>query len=168
MLRRIFLILEEYFEPVCIVILIASMTLLIFVQIILRVFDASLPQAEEVARYLFVWAMYLSISYAIRDERHIRILFLIEKLPTFGRNLALNCADIIFLLYSLAVFYYGFHVVNQSLELGQIAPATELPVAVLYASVVVSSALGVVRLVLRMYKRAIALNESATLRAIEK
>ena len=113
MLRRIFLILEEYFEPVCIVILIASMTLLIFVQIILRVFDASLPQAEEVARYLFVWAMYLSISYAIRDERHIRILFLIEQLPTFGRNLALNCADLIFMLYSLAVFYYGFHVVNQ-------------------------------------------------------
>jgi TRAP-type C4-dicarboxylate transport system permease small subunit len=112
--------------------------------------------------------MYLSISYAIRDERHIRILFLIEKLPTFGRNLALNCADIIFLLYSLAVFYFGFYVVNRSLDLGQIAPATELPVAVLYASVVVGSALNVVRLVLRMHKRAIALNESATLRAIEK
>jgi TRAP-type C4-dicarboxylate transport system permease small subunit len=82
--------------------------------------------------------------------------------------MALNCADIIFLLYSFAVFYFGFQVVEGSIELGQIAPATELPVAVLFASVVVGSVLNIVRLVLRMYKRAIALNESAALRAIEK
>ncbi len=152
-MKKSFLLLERYFEPVCIVMLITLMTAIICLQIILRLFDASLSEAEEIARFLFVWAMYLSISYAIRDDRHIRITFLVDKLPNSGRELAYNCADLVFLAYSVAVVFFGYRVIIRSLELGQIAPATEMPVAMLYGSVFIGCILNVIRIVARLRQR---------------
>ncbi|MCH7695471.1 MAG: TRAP transporter small permease [Proteobacteria bacterium] len=152
-MKKIFLLLERYFEPVCIVTLITLMTAIICLQIVLRLFDASLSGAEEIARFLFVWAMYLSISYAIRDDRHIRITFLVDKLPDTGRTLAYNCADLVFLGYSVIVVFFGYRVISRSLELGQIAPATEMPVAVLYGSVLIGCILNVIRIVMRLRQR---------------
>ena len=76
-----FRLFDRYFEPTLIVLSISLMTALLCLQIALRLFDASIAWAEELARYLFVWAMYLSISYCIRDDRHIRIRLFIDKLP---------------------------------------------------------------------------------------
>ncbi len=152
-MKKSFLLLERYFEPVCIVTLITLMTAIICLQIVLRIFDASLSEAEEIARFLFVWAMYLSISYAIRDNRHIRVTFLVDKLPGSGRALAYNCADLVFLAYSVTVVFFGYRVISRSLELGQIAPATEMPVAVLYGSVLIGCMLNVIRIVVRLHQR---------------
>lgn len=146
-------LLEKYFEPLIIVALVSGMTALICAQIVLRLFGASLPEAEEVARYLFVWAMYLSISYAIRDQRHIRISVLIDRLPAAARLFADNCVDIIFLLYSIAVASFGWRLIRRSLELGQIAPATQWPIAALYGSVLVGAVLCILRLSIRIAQR---------------
>ena len=152
-------LLDRYFEPVLIVGLVSAMTLLIVLQVLLRIFDASLSQAEEGARILFVWAVYLSISYAIRDNRHVRVTVIVDSFPEFFRQLARNIADLVFFAYSAVVVVFGVQIVRRSLELGQIAPATELPVAVIYASVVVSSSLCIVRLGKRIWQRTRRLNE---------
>ena len=144
---------ERSFEPILIVILLVLMIGIIFVQVLARLLDISWPVAEEVARFMFVWAMYLGISYSIRDMRHIRITFFVDKLDGSLKEFVNNCADLIFLLYSILVVAVGYVVVQRSLELGQIAPATEWPVAVVYASVVVGSALNVWRLVNRIMAR---------------
>jgi TRAP-type C4-dicarboxylate transport system permease small subunit len=154
-MKALFSKIERYFEPVCIVILITLMTAIICLQIVLRLFDASLAEAEEIARFLFVWAMYLSISYAIRDDRHIRISVLVDVLPRQARLLAANSADLIFLIYSVVVLVFGWRVIERSLDLGQIAPATKLPIAVIYASVFIGAALSILRLLVRLYQRAV-------------
>lgn len=146
-------LLEKYFEPVLIVALVSGMTALICAQIVLRLFGASLPEAEEIARYLFVWAMYLSISYAIREQRHIRITVFIDGLPAAARLFVDNCADIVFLLYSVAVAVFGWQLIRRSLELGQIAPATQWPIAALYGSVLVGAVLCILRLCIRIAQR---------------
>ena len=152
-LKKSFVTFERWFEPVCIVVLITLMTFIICLQIIMRLFDASMPEAEEIARFLFVWAMYLSISYAIRDDRHIRISVIIDKFSGNARMIIDNCIDLIFIIYSVVIFVFGWRVIMQSLELGQIAPATELPIAVIYGSVFIGAVLNVFRLSLRLYSR---------------
>ena len=152
-MKRCFVLFEKYFEPVCIVTLITLMTAIICIQIILRIFGASVPEAEEIARFFFVWAMYLSISYAIRDDRHIRITLFVERMPPSLRTFVYNCVDLIFIIYSGAIVLFGYRVILRSLELGQIAPATEVPVAILYGSVVIGSLLNICRLIIRLYQR---------------
>ncbi|MBC6429108.1 MAG: TRAP transporter small permease [Cellvibrionales bacterium] len=154
-MRKTLRLLERYFEPVAIVLLISAMTGIICAQIVLRLFGTSMPEAEEIARYLFVWAMYLSISYAIRDNRHIRITLFVNMLPPAGRLFFHNFADLVFLTYSLAVMLFGWQLIKRSLELGQIAPATEWPVAVVYSSVFFGALLCSIRLCVRLYQRLI-------------
>ncbi|EPP5372698.1 TRAP transporter small permease [Vibrio cholerae] len=129
------------------------MTILLCLQITLRLFDATIAWAEELARYLFVWAMYLSISYCIRDDRHIRIRVFIDKLPGKCTLLSLIVSDIIYLAFSSTVAWFGFKVINRSLQLGQIAPAMEIPIACLYASVLICALLSSVRLLTSIYLR---------------
>lgn len=145
--------LNMHFEPVLIVTAISLMTGLLCLQIVLRFFDATIPWIEELARYLFVWAMYLSISYCIKDNRHIRIRILVDKLPTEIREAVQIFSDLLFMFFSLIITFYSLKVIGRSLELGQIAPAMEIPIAVLYSSVLVGAALNVIRLSVCIYNR---------------
>lgn len=145
--------LDKHFEPTLIITAISLMTGLLCLQIVLRLFDATIPWAEELARYLFVWAMYLSISYCIKDDRHIRIRVLVDLLPKRGREAVLVLADLIFMAFSMSVAWFGYQVVMRSLALGQIAPALEIPIAVLYCSVLVGSVLNIIRLSSSIWRR---------------
>ncbi|EJE3286961.1 TRAP transporter small permease [Vibrio sp. zbq_19] len=156
-----FRLLDKYLEPTLIVIAISTMTTLLCLQIALRLFDATIAWAEELARYLFVWAMYLSISYCIRDDRHIRIRVFIDKLPGNWTQFSLIASDLIYLAFSATVAWFGFKVINRSLQLGQIAPAMEIPIACLYASVLVCAILSCVRLVTSIYQRTSALSNTS-------
>ncbi|EPD6976812.1 TRAP transporter small permease [Vibrio sp. Vb2704] len=155
-----FRLLDKYLEPTLIVIAISAMTTLLCLQIALRLFDATIAWAEELARYLFVWAMYLSISYCIRDDRHIRIRVFIDKLPGNWTQFSLIVSDLIYLAFSATVAWFGFKVINRSLQLGQIAPAMEIPIACLYASVLVCALLSCARLVTSIYQRVNACSTS--------
>ena len=145
--------LDKHFEPVLIVTGVALIIFVISLQIVLRYFDNSISWAEELARYLFVWVIYLSISYAIRDDRHIRIQAVITLLPHTLKLICLIIADMIFLIYSCLVVYYGGHIIQRSLELGQISSGLEVPVAVLYGSIVLGGILNVIRLIQKMIQR---------------
>ncbi|NOH63168.1 MULTISPECIES: TRAP transporter small permease [Vibrio] len=148
-----FRLLDKYFEPSLIVIAISTMTALLCLQIALRLFDATIAWAEELSRYLFVWAMYLSISYCIKHDRHIRIRVFVDKLPGGLPKISLIISDVIYLVFSSVVAWFGFKVINRSLQLGQIAPAMEIPVACLYASVLVCAILSILRLIVSIYQR---------------
>lgn len=48
--------------------------ILVFFQVILRyVFSSSLSWSEELARYIFIWQIWLGTSVAQRDNSHVRI-----------------------------------------------------------------------------------------------
>lgn len=145
--------LDKHFEPVLIVTGVTLITSVISLQIVLRFFDNPISWAEELARYLFVWVIYLSISYAIRDDRHIRITAVLSLLPRVVQLICLIFADLIFMAYSVLVVYYGSAIIERSLDLGQISSGLEIPVAVLYGSIVLGGALNVVRLLQRIRHR---------------
>ena len=51
--------------------LIFAMSIIIFIQVVCRyVFQNSLTWSEEMARYMFVWLVYFSVSYTARRKTH--------------------------------------------------------------------------------------------------
>jgi TRAP-type C4-dicarboxylate transport system permease small subunit len=51
------------------------------------------------------------------------------------------------------VVYYGANIIERSLELGQISSGLEIPVAILYGSIVLGGALNVIRLLQKISQR---------------
>jgi TRAP-type C4-dicarboxylate transport system permease small subunit len=70
MLKKLWNNMEEY-------LLVYSLMLsvgLVFIQVVMRyVFSNSLSWSEELARYLFLWQIWVGASYAVKEHRHLRI-----------------------------------------------------------------------------------------------
>ncbi len=75
-------------EEFIIIPLIFAMSFIIFIQVITRyVFHNSLTWSEELARYLFVWLVYFSVSFTARRQKHIRIDAAINLYPKAMRQI---------------------------------------------------------------------------------
>ncbi|WP_413478785.1 TRAP transporter small permease [Vibrio hibernica] len=146
MLKKTFNLLDKYFEPSIIVTFTLGLFIFIFLEIILRPFNISIAWSGEAARFLFVWVIYLGISYAIRDGRHIRVLALVKLLPVKAQQFLNLVSNLVFLSYQGIVLYYAIKITEKSYRLGQLAPAMEIPLACLYVCLVVSAALSLIRL----------------------
>ena len=62
--------------------------------------------ATELGKYLFIWMSCIGVSAAARDNQHIRLNFLVEKLP-LPRRISWIFSQLIFLLMTLFLFYFG-------------------------------------------------------------
>jgi len=62
--------------------------------------------ATELGKYLFIWLCLVGISAAAKDNQHIRISFIVERLPV-NPKITWILSQIIFLIFSLFFFYVG-------------------------------------------------------------
>ena len=85
----------------------AVMVVLVFGNVVLRyAFNSGLAWAEEVARLMFVWLIFLGAILALRHNAHIGVEMLQQRLP---RKARLACAVLshLLMLYALWLFLYG-------------------------------------------------------------
>lgn len=138
---------EKWFEPAVIVAMLSAIILLVFADVIARfAFSTSIAVANELARFCFVYMIYFGVSYAIRERRHMRVTVVLEMLPEGLRRWVFALAELIFLIYSVAVCWLGVVITQQALERGKILSSTEWPLSVLYAAIILSGALSALRL----------------------
>lgn len=79
--------LDEYLEEVLLVILLAGMAVIMGIQVFCRyVLSMSLSWSEELTRYLFIWAGFLSISYCTKRCISIKIEQFVALFPKRGRR----------------------------------------------------------------------------------
>lgn len=81
----------------------AAMTFLLIIQVFLRyVLRTSIPFSEELARYLMIWVVFLAAGLALKEDAHINIRVLVDRLR--GRTrLWLNLVAQILLLAFLVL-----------------------------------------------------------------
>lgn len=110
---------------------------LVFFQVILRyVFGSSLSWSEELARYIFIWQIWLGTSVAQRDRSHVRIEAF-EK-EGAGKRYFRIISDIIWLIFCLILVKYGFELVFSIYKRGLISAAMRMPMYLVYLSLPVS------------------------------
>lgn len=64
---------EEIVASLCL----GAMIIIISVQVFRRyVLQSSLDWSEELARYFFIWAVYIGCSYATQQDRHLEVTIL--------------------------------------------------------------------------------------------
>lgn len=147
MIRKLLNNFEEYF----VVAAMAIMTLLVFLQVVMRyIFSNSLSWSEEAARFIFLWLSWVGASYAVKERSHFRVEILANL---FGGRSRRNFELLVLLLwfaFSLAMAVLGTKLVIFLLETEQVSAALEFPMAWVYASVPAGCALMAMRLVAEM------------------
>jgi C4-dicarboxylate transporter DctQ subunit len=119
--------LADRLEEAFMIVTLAAMTLLTFLQVVLRyVFGTGLVWSLEVTTYLFAWLVLVGMSYGVRTQAHIAVDLLTAKLPPrAARGVAL--VTLAFALTYCALMIFGaVTFVERLMELGN--AARDIPV----------------------------------------
>jgi C4-dicarboxylate transporter DctQ subunit len=105
----------------------AAMTLLTFLQVVLRyAFGTGFVWSLEVTTYLFAWLVLIGMSYGVRTQAHIAVDLVTAKLPPRAARrlafVALACA----LAYCALMLYGSVLFVERLMALGN--AARDIPV----------------------------------------
>ncbi|MBR1486009.1 MAG: TRAP transporter small permease [Synergistaceae bacterium] len=143
---------EENFEEAIMGVLLAGMALILMAQILMRVFaQNSLSWAEEIARYFYVWSVFLSVSCTIRKKNILRVDLLLQIMPRALKKIfeiLLGLADTILYGY---LAYCSVTVVQNVQASAQTSPALRIPMYLVYAIVPVGFALASLRSIQKIY-----------------
>lgn len=127
--------------------MLGGIIVLVFADVVARfAFSTSVAVANEMARFCFVYMIYFGVSYAIRERRHMRVTVILDGLPRAWRRWTFALAEAVFLIYSVVVCWLGVIITQQSVDRGRIMSSTEWPLGILYAAIILSGALSVLRL----------------------
>jgi len=161
-MKKVIQFLNENAEKIICVICLSTMSVLIVVQVFFRyVLQNSISWSEEIARYLFIWLIYIGISYGVKEDKHIAVEAIANMLPEKGQKVFAIISDILFLFFAVLVLFYGTQVVGMIAKSGQLSPASHIPMQLIYAAPVIGFALVVIRLIQNIGKAVRSLREPA-------
>ncbi|MDQ0297969.1 TRAP-type C4-dicarboxylate transport system permease small subunit [Salibacterium salarium] len=150
--------LDEHVEEVLLVAFSVVMVVVIAMQVFMRyVVGDSLSWSEELARFCFIWLVYIGISYGVKKQRHIKVDAMLILFKQKGKIVMNMIANIIFLIFAVVVIYYGQSVALRILELGQESPALHIPMGIVYLATPVGMGLTAIRLIQQLIKQCKAL-----------
>ena len=116
----------------------SCMSTFVFANVILRYFfDYSLTWAEEASRYCFVWLIFLGAVVAARENVHLGVDTLVQKLSLKGRRILFIINNIILVL-TMALCVDGTYKLT-ILTVDQVSASMRLPLAFVYVSGLIAS-----------------------------
>jgi C4-dicarboxylate transporter DctQ subunit len=112
---------------------------LAFTNVVARyVFDSSLTWAAELTVYLFLWSTFFGAAYCFKQDAHISINILLEKVNPITAKVLMLVAHSITLVFLFAVAYYGYEYVLFVHELEEVSVDLEMPMWIVYIVVPIS------------------------------
>ena len=130
--------LNEHLEACFIVPLMFLMSIIIFIQVVMRyVFHSSLTWSEEMARYLFVWLVLITSTYAFGKREHMCISYLKDKLPLKGQRMVNILIEAITFFFAAAIMIYG-GVRISAMQMVQLDSVLKIPTGLIYSIIPIS------------------------------
>jgi C4-dicarboxylate transporter DctQ subunit len=115
-------------EEVFMVVALACMTLLTFVQVVLRyVFGTGLVWSLEFVSYLFAWLVLIGMSYGVRTQAHIAVDLVTSRLPLRVARGVAFLALVLSMGYCLLMAYGSVIFIDRLMTLGTDAHDIPLP-----------------------------------------
>lgn len=145
-------ILDTEIERLLLMFIFISIVGLVFLQVLSRfVFNVSVGWSAELSRYLLIWLTWLSASYAIRKNEHIRITILIDKLPKIVRKWVEFIVLIIWSFFTIVMAIVGADVVSKIKLTGQQTTTLGLSMWIVYLIIPLAGLLMLIRIIQQLY-----------------
>ncbi|MFG6150215.1 TRAP transporter small permease [Halobacillus sp. B23F22_1] len=140
--------LDNNLEKYILVFLSCFTVIIIFTQVVMRyVFDNSLSWSEEIARYAFIWMIYIGVSYGVKEQKHLNVDAFSMLFEKKGKIILSMISTISFFIFSLIISIYGFDIV---VKITRESAALQIPMEWVYAAPAVGMALTSIRLIQRL------------------
>jgi len=123
----------DHFESYMTQILLTIFIILLFIQIILReFFSYTISWGEELARFSFIWFVFLGASYAAQLGAHNRVLFQFKKFSKKTQNYFEAFADLLWLIFNFVMIYKSIFLIKDMMEFTYYSPTLGWSMAYVY------------------------------------
>lgn len=154
-LKKIDSNLEEY---VCMV-LFSLMTFLVGIQVFSRfIFNLPLEWSEELARFVFIWLVYISISLAAKHNSHLKMEIGQKVLSKILGNKVYYFSDLCWLGFNIYMIFFGSKMVQELMASIQVSAVTRINMGLIYTIIPIGFTLMSIRVIQNMRKRAAGYN----------
>lgn len=104
MIKKISIIVTNI-EKSFLIISLVIMGIIMSLEVFFRLFLGGLTWSEELAKYLFVWLVFIGLAYAINNDIHIRLDILILKLPEKVQKIFRVGCDVLEIIFLSILIY---------------------------------------------------------------
>ena len=138
-------------DKVTLVILIL-LNLVVGAQVFARyVLNHSLFWSEELARYMFIWLVFLSAAMVLRQDRHIQVSAFVDMLPASMKRAIIILGDLLMLGFVLIVFVESIRLAGMVWTV--LTAAMEIPWTFVYLGIILGMAIMVLALAGSLWAR---------------
>jgi len=124
---------------------------LIFYGVIMRyIFNDPKAWVEEVVRYIIIWGVFLGFAIALRNNRHIQVDLVYDKLSPTGRKVMDYFATIVSMLFCVIYTYYGATLVIHRYASNMVSMDVGIPMWIIYLILPISGILFLLRFIERL------------------
>lgn len=149
-MKKIINCIDEYLEEIILVFLLAAMAVIMGIQVFCRyALSMSLTWSEELTRYLFIWAGFLSVSYCTKKCISIKIEQFVALFPKRGKALFKVVNHTIELALFLYIIPFAWKYFYSAIETGQVSPALGIPMYYVQAAPLAGFILVAIRIIQR-------------------
>lgn len=107
--------------------------------------NVSTSATDEIARFAFIWVSLLGAAYVLGNRGHIAITGLVDLLPARPRGVVEIAIAALVTLFTVTILCGGgWLLVDKARMLGQVTPALQVPMWMVYAVIPLSGALTLV------------------------
>lgn len=128
---------------------------LVCIEVVLRYFFPRYltDYGLELTVYFTVWAIFIAGAPLIREGRHVRADILMHLLPPGAQRVLEILGLLVGLIFALVLSYYGWLMVQNSIQLGERSESSlKLPLVIYYASLPVGMTLMIFPFLVRLYR----------------
>ena len=136
-MNKLYSFAANFFESFSTLFLVAIMVTVILQVFFRYIAQIVVPWTEEFARYLCIWMVFMAAVAAMAKEVHIRVTFIIDRIPEKLRIVFLLFSDAVVFLFNLIVFLGSIELIQ--LNWAQQAVTFPVSVGVLYLAITISS-----------------------------
>ena len=112
------------------------MVIIIILQVFQRyILQHSLDWPEELARYLFVFAVYVGSSFAASERRHLEVTIVRTVFGVKIGHYFTILAYLITVVFCCIMFFWGMMMVQFVADSNQVAPALQFPMWIAYSCI---------------------------------
>lgn len=152
-MRRILKQIDQNGERWLLLVFYAMIVMTIGIEVLRRfVLSYSSIWGEEIARYAFIYLVWIGVSAAVSDRAHIRIDVLMQFLSQRGKAFIYLLGDFVMLAVALFALFYSYETLMISIKFGSVTHGLRIAQAWFLAAVPFGFTLTCIRLIQSIWR----------------
>lgn len=137
-------------EWICIACM-ALFVVLIFIQVLTRRFEISVPWTDELARYVLIYATFVGSAVATKRGLHLGVDYFVNKMPRKIKNIVNYSIMACGIFFQGVLLIYGIRLAI--LSFNTVSPILQWSTGLIFLVIPVTAALTIMMMIQQMYSR---------------